>query len=274
MRRYGPDAARYMLAADGHRVARPFNLRWLLPAVCGTDLRMWWGAWALSWPLAAGGAFSWAAHYTDGWLQPTLVAALVVALPGLWGPPVVRPVGVDLPAMALTLAAAALWVHGYQPIAWVLLGWAAATKETQPIWMALWVWHPAPLVALVVPAVIRWRNPPTLDAVTTTPNLRAIHDHPIRTAWEAHAGRWRDAWLWVAPWGACIAGLWAITPQWVATMATAHLQVLVATDTVRLVHTAAGPVAALTAIQALPPEWAAPSVALGSVFWWRTQEVI
>ena len=270
----GPDAARYLIAGRGEPVARPFNLRWLLPAVCGDDLRLWRLTWLLSWPVTAAAAFWWASAHVDGWQVPAATAVLLVALPGLWGPSAVRPVGVDLPALAVTLIAAAFWANGYEPVAIVFAIWAATIKETQPVWLALWCWSPWPLVALVAPAIAALVRKPALDPVTAQPHLKQIHDHPIRTALLAHAGRWRDGWLMVAPWGACLAALYRPTAAVLATLAAAHTQLFIATDTVRLLHTAAGPVVALAAAQAIPVEWLPLAVLAGSIAWWRPPEVI
>ena len=81
MRTFGPDAARYWLAGQGVRVAKPFNLRWLLPAVCGADIKLWWGVWALSWPLLASGTFWWATGTGASWQVAAAATALLLALP-------------------------------------------------------------------------------------------------------------------------------------------------------------------------------------------------
>ena len=75
MRTFGPDAARYWLAGQGVRVAKPFNLRWLLPALCGADIKLWWGVWGLSWPLLASGAFWWALGTGATWQVAAAAAA-------------------------------------------------------------------------------------------------------------------------------------------------------------------------------------------------------
>lgn len=270
----GPDAARYLIAGSGRPVARPFNLRWLLPAVCGTDRRIWHLVYVSSWPMLAAGVAWYAYGLLGGWQIPLATAALVVSLPGVWGPAAVRPVGIDLPAMAWTAIAAGFWTNGYPVLAIIVVVWAACIKETQPIWLALWVWSPWPLVALVAPAIAAIVRKPAIDEMTARPNLRQIHDHPIRTAILSHAGRWRDGWLMVAPWGACLAALYAPTWQLGVVLAVAYAQLLVATDSVRLYQTAAGPVVALVAAQTIPVEWLPLAVIVGGVVWWRTPELI
>jgi len=266
--RLGPDSARYWLAAQGKQVARPFHLRWLLPAACGINPARWWVVWALSWPILGVGVF----FLADlGWERSLFAAVLVLALPGVWGPSVVRPVGVDLPAMALGACAAAAAVHGVWWAAIPLVCLAACIKESAPVWAALWAWHPALLVGLILVAFTAAVVKPGMDEITSRPDLAEIHAHPFRTALRAR--QWRDAWVMVAPWGVCLAALYA--PSWplVAVLAVAHLQLLVATDTVRLVHTAAGPVAAIAAATVLPVAWL-PLFAVAHVFWWRTPEVV
>lgn len=267
----GPDAARYLIAAQGHPVARPFHLRWLLPAVCKNDIRRWWIVWALSWPLLAGSVFWLAADL--GWQRAVFAAVLTVGLPGVWGPAAVRPVGVDLPAMAVTALAAACAVHGLVWAAIVLVVLAAQIKETAPVWAALWAWNPILLVGLMWVAFNAVVIRSGVDEVTRREPFATIHRHPFRTAIAARKGRWRDGWLWVAPWGVCLAGLYQIDWRLAAVLAVAHLQVLVATDTVRLLHTAAGPAIALAAAAVIPIPWLAVA-AVAHLFWYRQPEVI
>jgi len=195
-------------------------------------------------------------------------AALLLALPGVLGPAVARPVGVDLPALALGLTAAACFAN-HQPAAGVAVVLVAASvRETAPVAVALWCWSPLPLVGLVVPAIAALVRRPQLDNVTAQPLLRHVHEHPVRSALEHHRGAWRDAWQTVAPWGATLAALLNVTPQLVATLVVAHAQLLVATDNVRLTQTLAGPVVALAAAQVIPPHWLPLVVVLHAV-WWR-----
>ncbi len=269
----GPDAARYWLAGGGAPVARPFHLRWLLPALCCQHVKRWRAVWLLSWPVAAVGAVWWARGMGAAWWPSVAAAAFLLALPGILGPKVARPVGVDLPALALSLLAAGAFANGLPAVGILFALCAAATKESAPVWIALWVWSPWPLVALLAPAIAAVVRRPQMDEVTALPQLRAVHDHPVRTALEAHRHQWRDGWVMVAPWGACLAGLIAPTPQVAATLAVAHTQLLVATDTVRLVATAVGPVLALAAAQVIPVPWLLLAVVL-HVVWFRKPEFV
>lgn len=268
--RPGPDAGRYMLAAEGRPVAFPFNLRWLLPRLCGTSLVRWWVVWGASWPLLAAGVAWWASGLGVSWQVAVAAAALVVSLPGVLQPPSVWPVGVDLPAMAVSAWSAACFVHGL-PVAGLLLAvLAVAIKEQTPVWIAVWAWSWLPLVVLPLVGVAYLIRRPQVDPITATPLLKRVHDHPIRSAFEhrRQAGGWRDFWLMAAPWSACLAALLAPTPQLVVALLCGYGALLVATDTVRVYQPPAAPVAALVAAQVIPTAWLIPAV-LVTFLWWR-----
>jgi hypothetical protein len=267
----GPDAARYILAGQGERVARPFHLRWMLPYLCRDNLSRWRAVWLASWALTTVGMVSWSYQRTADWRVAGAATAFLIALPGLLGPQVVRPIGVDLPAVALSVTAVALLERGWWPAAVALILVAGCVKETSPVFAALWAWHPILLVGLAAPLIrgIFWR--PQLDQVTAMPNLRQVHDHPVRTALASHD--WRDAWTMVAPWGICLAALYAPSWQIAAVLVVAYLQLLVATDTVRLLHTAAGPPVALAAALVIPVPFLLLAVAV-HVVWWRKPEFV
>jgi hypothetical protein len=152
-----------------------------------------------------------------------------------------------------------------------LLVLAASVKESAPVFAALWLWSPWPLIALVLPALWHLFNKPGPDPLGA--RFDAIAAHPVRSSMTAHAGRWRDGWLMVAPWGACAAALYQPTWQLAATLVVAYGLLLVATDTVRLYQHAAGPVIAATAASVLPPAWL-PLILAAHVVWWRTPERI
>lgn len=264
MARLGPDAARYLLAARGVPVPRPFHLRWLLPAVCGDDVKAWRAVWVASWPVAALG-FVWWQEFTP---QALAGAAFLLALPGILGPSVSIPVQTDLPALALGLVSCALINMGHP--AQIAAGVGVATfagciRETSPASVALWAWSPWPLLGLLAPAVAALVCKPGPCPV----GLQHISDHPMRASIDHHRGQWRDAWVMVAPWGVCLAALHGATWQVWAVLAVAYLHVIVATDTVRLYQHAAGPVMAATAAQVIPAQWLPLAVAV-HVAWWRT----
>ena len=270
----GPDAARYLAAADGVPVPRPFHLRVLLPWLLGSDVRAWWVAWVVSWPILIGSMVWWRLAAGDPWQVALAAAALLAGLPGILGPSVVIPVGVDRPATALSLVGVAMLELGspLQQVGGVAaIALAAGIRETAPAYAAIWAWSLLPLVVLVVPlvlALVRSAGPDPLG-----PRFQQIADHPIRTSLAAHRGRWRDGWLMVAPWGVCLAALIRPDVQVVVALAVAYGVVLVATDTVRLVQHAAGPVMAVAAAHVVPVEWLLLAVVVHAV-WWRTPERI
>lgn len=271
----GPDAWRLLHLGGGGQVVAPFYLRWLLPALCRNDMRRWWAVWLASWPVLAAGMVACGRAVGLGWWPAVAASALVVALPGVLGPVVTRPVGVDLPALALLVWAAAAWHHGWWPVALAIVAVATTIRETSPVWAALWLWHPLPAVCAVLVIV---RHVTTdrrgVDPLTASqPVLMRVHEHPIRSAVEHRAGRGRDGWLLVAPWGACLAALWA--PSWplVVLLVVAYAQLFVATDAVRLVQCAAAPVVALAAVQVIPVGWLLPAVIVHAVWWRRPERV-
>lgn len=269
----GPDAARYLLASDGVRVNRPFHLRWLLPTVCKRHLRRWWVVWGCSWPLMAAGFIGWRLAAGDDWRRAVAGALLLAALPGILGPIVVIPVGVDLPATALSLISVMLLQVGgvYGTAGGIgLIVVAASVRETAPVWAALWLWSPLPLIGLIAPAVRHLTSRPGPDPLV---QFREILEHPIRTALAAHRTQWRDGWIMVAPWGACLAAL--IAPDWRlgVVVALAYAQLLIATDTVRLYQNAAGPLVAAAAVANIPVAWLPLLVAVHVVWWWKPHRI-
>ena len=268
----GPDAARYLAAADGRPVPRPFHLRWLLPKACGTELAAWWFVWAVSWPLLAGSMFGWRMAAGDRWEVAVAAAVFLCALPGILGPSAVIPVGVDLPASAVSILGVFLIELGHpvQVVAGVaVIAVAAMIRETSPVWAALWLWSLLPLIGLCVVVCRALYAKPGADPLGA--KFQAIADHPVRAALAAHRGRWRDAWLMVAPWGVCLAALTGLTWPMVVVLAFAYGQLLIATDSVRLFQHAAGPVLAAAAAQVIPVAWL-PLAVVVHVVWWVAPE--
>lgn len=274
----GPDARRYLYLAEGVRVPRPFCWRFGLPAVCGTVQWRWWAAWAASWPVLVVGMISLARTAGTAWPVALAAAALLAGLPGVLGPQVTIPVGVDLPATALALAGAAGVAEGSASslaASAVLICTAAACKETTPIWAALWCWSPLPLLALAVPAAraawVHWRGLEATDPLGA--EFQAIADHPVRSALAAHRARWRDAHLHLAPWGVCLVALLSTDWRLAVVVAAAAAQLLVATDTVRIVQCAAGPAVALAAAEAIPHRLLLPAAVVHFFWWYRVERV-
>lgn len=268
--RLGPDATSYWLLADGQEVSRPYHLRWLLPTVCRHSVGAWWVVWFGSWFLVVAGFALWRAEAGDPWWLVAAGVVLLCGLPGVLGPPEVIPVGVDLPAMGMNLIGVGCLEAGLWPVAVVFFLVAAAIKESSPVWAALWSWNPVPLIALIAPTVRAVLVRPA-SVSPLGPKFDEYTRHPVLTAWLFHRGRWRDAWLMVAPWGVCLVALVDVDWRLVVVVAVAYAQLLVATDTVRLYQMAAGPAVAVAAAAAIPVEWLVPAL-VAHVVWWRKPE--
>lgn len=269
----GPDAYRYLLVGDGQPVCRPFHLRWLLPTLCKRNAKRWWIAWGISWPILIGSFIGWQLAAGGHWQAAIAGAVMLAALPGILGPSVVIPVGVDLPATALSLAGVMLLEVGgwYGTVGGIyLIAVAAMIRETAPIWAALWIWSPLPLVALAAPAIRQLLVKPGADPL---PKFQHITDHPVRAALAAHRVQWRDGWVMVAPWGACLAALYAVDWRLGVVLVLAYGQLLIATDTVRLYQHAAGPVMAASAAAVIPTAWLPLVAVMHVVWWWRPHRI-
>lgn len=247
MTKVTPDGHRYLAMASGQRIARPFHLRWLIPAVCGTSPTKWR---AVRYAAVCGliPAAWWYGGF--GW-RGLFVALFVVGLSGVWKFNLTYPVLVDAPAMVLALLSACLFRAGgvwiAAAIAVVLV--AGMTKETSPAFAALWAWSPLLLVGLLAPAVrMLWRSG---DDVLDDEN-RWILEHPFKASRKYHKDV--PTWAWVLPWGAGVVSLANGSPQLAVTLAVAYAQCAIATDTVRL-YQWAFPVVAVAAAGAVPLEW-------------------
>lgn len=220
----GPDAHRYLVAHDVG-APRPFHYRWLVPYLCRGDRRRFTVVCYAS--LAAMVvAMRW---HTGRWPPGLFVAGL----PGIVGTARYCPTLVDAPAMALAILAAAACRRGQWGLSVVAALAAGATKETAPVFAALYAWSPLPLAGLAAPA-LRHLQPEGQDIFDPADRAsRALH-HPFEAAWAARQGRGCDPKLWLAPWGACLAGLAEPDPQTVLTVAAAYAQCAVATDNARL----------------------------------------
>lgn len=246
--RLSPDGVRYLAVAEGRRVARPFHFRWLIPRLCGVRPANWRAV-----QVATTVGLIPAGWWYGGFGWRGLFAGLsVIGLAGVWKVSFRFPVLVDAPAMFFALIAAAL-VPVNVPVAVAVACVAGATKETAPLFVALWSWCPWPLVGCALPALRACQRPghDVLDDEN-----RWILNHPWKASRKYHQGRWFDPTLWLAPWGALLAGF-VTDLQTAATVAVAYAQTAVATDTVRL-YMWAWPVLAVNAADRFPTEWLLP----------------
>lgn len=238
-----PDGARYL----SPNPPRPFTMRWALPLICRRSEIRWKTATYLGIAITAVSIWS----IIRGW-QGVAAACLFLALPSVRFN-ATHPVLVDAMALGLATLSAALWVNGLPIPALICALIAGATKESAPIFAALFAWTPWLLVAMIIPAatyLIRRPGPDPLGG-----HHAWLLAHPIQASREYH-----DRWLrdldprLLAPWGATVVALAYPTPQLFATLAAAYAQITVATDTVRLYQWAA-PVVCIAATMATPPLW-------------------
>jgi hypothetical protein len=247
-----PDGWRYLRLADGEPVPIPYHLRWLLPRLVGSDRKRWGivqhaSLAALTIAMRA---------YTGTWSS----AALVLTLPGVSTINRRHPVLVDLPAMTLAVASAAAVKRGQWGLGAVLSLAGGATKESAPIFAAVYAWNPLPLVGLAAPA-LRYRTPAGDDGIADF--SKACLDQPWAMAWFTRREHLTDPKVWLAPWGALLAGFtW--NPQTLLTLALAYAQCLRAVDNARLYQWAA-PVVAANVTRELPRSTWLP-IALATAF--------
>jgi hypothetical protein len=142
---------------------------------------------------------------------------------------------------------------------------AGASKETAPLFAALWALSPIPLVGLLAPLAARaLRKPgPEIEPLRGQLAHRAV-SKPFKTSILVEKGNWRRFDRWLGPWNAGLLGfLWP--PAWPALVA-GYGQCLFATDRVRLYQWAA-PAVALGAATVVTDWRLMPLLAL--VAWWR-----
>lgn len=246
--RLTPDGHRYLAMADQQGPAQ-FRLRWLIPAVCGRNIRAWvtvtYMSLAVSTVLC--GVLVW---------QHTGSLARAVAAAGLFaGLPMVRflstaPVLVDAPGVALALLSAVAMGEGWWPLAVAAALLAGCTRETAPVFAALFAWHPLPLVGMLPVAIRYATSRPGRDVLDA--HNRWVLDHPRQASKLYHRGQWTSPKVMLLPWGGCLAALVHPNPWLVGTVVVAYLQVLIATDTVRLYQWAAPVVAAAAVLLPVP----------------------
>lgn len=187
----------------------------------------------------------------DAWPYRLALVFCVLGLSGVWRLSWRLPVMVDAPGQVLGLLAACCVMHGWWPLGVCIILGAGATKESAPVWAAIWAWNPILLVGLV-PVAVRWLVRQGDDVLTGKhPWILA---HPFRASWEAHKGWWGDPALWILPWGVGLLALYQPSWQVGVALLAGYLSVLVATDTVRL-YQWAFPVVLAAALPHVPEAW-------------------
>jgi hypothetical protein len=246
--RLTPDGVRYLAMGAGYAQPMPFHLRTLLPLVCGTNRGFWIAANFLG---IAGSAIlivALAVLQGAATAQGVLAAALFLSLP--WVRFCSRaPVLVDMPALALALFSAVLFLSGYVALSVFAAGIAGLSSEKAPVWAALFAWHPVLLIGLIAPALMRLTSKPR-EVDPAEPHAETL-TNPVRSAMRYHHGQWLDPRIMLLPWGACLLAVANPSAQLAAVVAVAYAQLLVATDSVRLYQQAA-PIVCISAATALP----------------------
>lgn len=251
--RLTPDGARYLAMAQGERQPMPFHVRPLIPMLCGESELRWIVTTVCSVVAATLLTGALALQHGATHAQAGAAMGLLAGLP--WVRFCLRaPVLVDMPGLAFALGAAVLWpVHLYAAVAVLVVGSLASEKV--PVWAAVFAWTPLPLVALVIPALVRLLYQP--GEVRSDDPHRETLTHPLATGLKFHAGHWRNPLRMLTPWGAALAALWMPSAWLGAAVAVGYAQLLVATDTVRL-YQAAAPVVCVVAAMTIPTAWLLP----------------
>ena len=251
-----PDGHRYVALAVGLRVPRPFNLRWLIPKLCGRSERRWKISTIAGVLAGAVGT----ALLAPTW-QTALAAALIFAALPMNRFNLLTPVLVDAPALAFAVLAAVAWSEGLWWLGILLALASGATKETGPVFAALYAWTPWLLIGLLAPFVRGLFATPGPDVIdkpyADQPEVVALchrsTEHPLRTGWQIHRKMiWSP--VMVLPWGGALVALTNLDLQLGVLLAVAYAQLLVATDTVRLYQWAA-PLMCVAAAGAVPVAW-------------------
>lgn len=242
------DCEEYQRAARGD-APRPFCWRWLIPALAGDTPNAWRRpsmAYLAMLPFLL-------YDYLPKTPSTLLVVLVVGLLPPIWERPLKVTYLVDAPALAFALAAACDGGPRWMAIGFALL--AGATRETAPLFAALWAWSPWPLVGLL--AVPWWRR--------GVPPWR--HAHLYVKPWRRFAAqRWRQGFslTYVLMWGGLLPAFAALDLRASVTLAVAAVPLFRSIDTARLwVPWAMPPLAAI--LCSWSPEAALGCLLLGVV---------
>lgn len=260
-----PDGTRYILAAEGNKVSRPFHYRWLLPRLLGVMPQAWirtTDAFAL---LLGPAVYFYAAARGHGGWKGIFAAGLAVGCSGIVAFNRRWPVLVDLPALVITILSAACWYeHWYVPaVALVLV--AASIKESSPVFAAAFAWSPWLLFGLLAPLVRHFQRREEVPADLAQMGYDGV-GRPIVTGsapdWRLRdvvrgAFDYRKAYplaVYVLPWGVLLLGFGHISWQLATVLALAYGQLVIATDCVRLYQWAV-PTLAVAAAGAVDARW-------------------
>ena len=252
--RLTPDGGRYLSMAHGKAEPLPFHLRWLLPKLCRDSIPRWVAATVVG--TLATVALTGVLALQHGATQTQAVVAMLL----MGGLPFVRfcwfsPVLVDMPAVALALAAAVL--YPLSPLAALgvcLLG--GTISEKVPVLAAVFSLQPLLLVGAAAP-IVRYMLA-SAGEIDVRDQASWALAHPLAAGLRSHAGKWRDPRLMLLPWGACLVVVAAVPSIWLGlALALGYGQTLLVTDTVREYQVFA-PVVCVSAAMMIPEAWAVP----------------
>lgn len=249
--RISPDGNYYIKMARRERVPVPFSLRPLLPFLLRERMLAWRIVGAASLVATSLIVYQLAIEHGLDPIRALFASVLFVGLP-LFRINTTLPVLVDAPAIALAGASALCAVQGHVLLAVAVALLGAGVKEQAPLFAALAAWSAWPLIALVVPvSLYLFRK----HAKADHGNLQ----HPLAYARGKQAPRLLSLLHQVAPWGVCLAVLWApFQPAVWASIAVAYALTFTAADSTRVYQWAALPVC-VAAAAVVPSGWLVPA---------------
>jgi hypothetical protein len=248
---FSTDSGVYAGMAQGVHAPDPYRLRWLLPFLMPkrADFRFRAtvsavGLW-LTFPALY--LFATASGVNGLWACAIWGALPVMCI--LWRLPGL----IDQVSWPVGLLTGYLFLSGHVEAGIVLSLIGGLIEPKLPVMVAAWTLNPWALTGLLsVGAVWKWAPRGT---VTIMENPEPIL-HPWRSGMKHNGSLADSAREMLLPWGACLAGLCAMTVPVLLSLAAAYGQLLRATDRVRLYQWAA-PVMIVAALNVLP-EWSLP----------------
>jgi hypothetical protein len=213
-----PDSYQYVSMAQGHKVARPFWGRWLVPFLFREHGYAWEGA-TLVCVVAMHAGLGWVYGI---WAPLLLFPSHLIA----WN--VRAPIQVDL----VPLAILCLSLKVENP--WALIGIGlvlGACKQHAPVFLALATWSPWPLIGIAGSLIgWRWRRPVDPE-VDKNPWIVS----PITTVMNSKRGHWVNPRLMIFPWGLVLPlALMQFDLRLGLTLAAAYAPLVAASDNARV----------------------------------------
>ena len=152
--RLANDTIRYQAMAQGKKVMRPWNLRIIVPLLFGRITWLWRSMTMLCLVLIAP-VLVWFLKLQGIGDMPALIGVLFyLGCAGIVHFNVEYPYLVDAQAMLLSLISACLFLSDMRYIAFLVALLAVLTKETSPVFIALFSWSIYPLLVLVIPIAL------------------------------------------------------------------------------------------------------------------------